>query len=58
MTLSAEQAASLEQAVCLIEENGTINSYSGFIAGRTEVSVTDGNFSVVEIFLVSSQTGQ
>ncbi len=58
VTLSAEQAASLEQAVCLIEENGTINSYSGFIAGRTEVSVTDGNFSVVEIFLVSSQTGQ
>lgn len=58
VTLSEEQAASLEQAVCLIEENGTINSYSGFIAGRTEVSVTDGNFSVVEIFLVSSQTGQ
>ena len=58
VTLSAEQAASLEQAVCLIEENGTVNSYSGLIAGRTEVTVTDGTFSVVEIFLVSSQTGQ
>ena len=58
VTLSAEQAASLEQAVCLIEENGTVNSYSGLIAGRTEVTVTDGTFSVVEVFLVSSQTGQ
>ena len=58
VTLSAGQAASLEQAVCLIEENGTVNSYSGLIAGRTEVTVTDGTFSVVEIFLVSSQTGQ
>lgn len=57
VTLSAEQAAELEQSSCYIEENGGINLYSGFVSSRTEVSFTDGTASVVEIFLVNSQEG-
>lgn len=55
---SDSDIASYEKAACFIENNDEIKEFEGLVKERTTVSVTDGDKSVISIFLVKSDKKQ